>query len=172
MKKLIVLAVMVCTLIFSVPFNANAEFGLGYEGVIAGNFLQGISARGWVENLGYEINLFQSTIDVDAEDLGFDDSVDILIYGGKILFAAVVNQNSKFYLGLDAGMGSVELGDEEFDVMSFGPLFGAEYRFQEMPELGFNWEVGYKFTNLEYDDEDVELGINGISISIGVHYYF
>ena len=179
MKKLMVIGAMVFTLIFSVPLNANAEFdnaefGLGYEGMLAGNFFQGISARGWLDKLGCELNLFHATVDMEVPQ-GTVEFGDIWIFSGKILFAAVVNQNSKFYLGFDAGIGSIGFSDDEFDVISYGPLFGAEYRFQGISELGFNWEVGYKFNdlnNVEYEGEDVKLGINGINISIGVHYYF
>ena len=175
MKRSLLISIFVATIVFSFSFPAHAEFGLGYQGILSGDYLQGISARGWSSNVGFELNLFQAEIELDAEDLlGIDEDAEIWLYSGKLLLAAITRENSRFYWGLEAGMGTVEFGDEEVDVLLYGLLFGAEYRFQELPELGFNWETGYRFTDIEYEDDDLdsEVGINGIWVSIGIHYYF
>jgi hypothetical protein len=45
-----------------------------------------------------------------------------------------------------------------------------EYNFQELPELGFNREFAYDFLSMDADDE--ELDLNGIHVTMGVHYRF
>ena len=39
-----------------------------------------------------------------------------------------------------------------------------------MKELGFSWDVGWTHSNLDYEGYDLD--ITGISISIGMKYYF
>ena len=168
MKKCNLIAAMVLALVLSLAVNVNAnenKVGVGYQGMFMGDFLQGASVRGWLNNIGLEGNIFQASAEMDG------DSVDLFILTAKAMFAPIVRPNSKFYIGLEAGVGTIEVLDEEIDITIFGPLFGAEYNFQELPELGFNWEVGYKFNNFEYEDV-VEIDLDGVSVSLGVHYYF
>ncbi|MBS3756184.1 MAG: hypothetical protein KGY56_10855 [Desulfobacterales bacterium] len=75
-------------------------------------------------------------------------------------------------MGANLGYGALEMYGEDLDLLKYGLLIGTEYSFQGLPELGFNWEVGYKFNTLDTDEYDLELDLNGISVSLGVHYYF
>ncbi len=107
---------------------------------------------------------------MDAGALG---DADMWFLGGKALYAPVIHENSQFYVGVGGGWGNIDgalsgFGSGDVDAWVVGPLFGAEYRFQGLPNLGFNWEVGYQFANLDAGEMDVDL--NGISISLGVHY--
>ncbi|OHB66754.1 MAG: hypothetical protein A2Y76_02590 [Planctomycetes bacterium RBG_13_60_9] len=158
--------------------------GIGYEGMFLGEFLQGASVRGWLGKVGLEANVWQSDVGVKIGDLPSVD-VSAFVLTGKIMYAPIVREHTKFYLGLQAGLGSIDLPtgtlgdiadadipDTSIDVFVFGPLFGVEYRFQELPELGFNWEVGYSFSSLDMDIVDPSVDLNGISITLGVHYYF
>jgi hypothetical protein len=182
-KKLQVLLIVVSLFVCGYAVNANAagdvKVGLGYEGMIMGSFLQGISARAWMGPLGLEGNIFTGRVkaEADGDTLG---KADLNAIGLKAMFAPIVKANSKFYVGADIGYGKAkfEAGDLDADgkVWLVGPFFGAEYFFQEIPELGFNWEVGYKFSKISLDvpDEDAnaDLKLDGINIVLGVHYYF
>ena len=101
-------------------------------------------------------------------DYGHDD-YDVFLLAGKLLYAPIVKENSEFYVGFEGGYGELDY-EEDLDIMFFGPLFGAEYRFQGLPELGFCWEVGYRFSEFDGDDGDADM--DGIAVSLGVHYYF
>ncbi len=162
--------------------NAD-KIGLGYQGVFGGDILQGVSARYWVgDEVAIEGNFFYGNVSLDVADTDvFDGS--LYLGTGKIMFAPVVNSNSRFYVGLEGGIGGVDLdvgGDDvpvDVDVYVVTPLIGAEHYFSEFPELGFNWEVGYKFHAIsvgeaDVDDDELEIGINGISVGLGAHYYF
>lgn len=186
MKKCNLIAAMVLALVLSLAVNVNAnenKVGVGYQGIFLGDTLQGVSVRGWLlmNKLGLEGNIFQGTNEIDIDvngysnDYGTSLDADLTLFTAKAMFAPIVRQNSKFYVGLEAGVGTIEVSDlEDIDITIFGPLLGAEYNFQEAPELGFNWEVGYKFTSLEYgaDYVDVAVDLDGVSVSLGVHYFF
>lgn len=167
MKKCNIIAAIIFALALSLAVNVNAEenkIGAGYQGVFIGNFLQGVSARGWLNNVGLEGNIFQASVDIDGAD------TNLFLLTAKGMFAPIVRQNSKFYVGLEAGLGIIDTDDKDGNIAVFGPLFGVEYNFQGLPELGFNWDVGYKLNNFEYDNVDIDL--SGVSVSFGVHYYF
>lgn len=177
-KSTVIITVVVAFFSFVLAGNAigqdiTGKLGLGYQGMLAGDFVQGISARYWAsEKAGIEGNIFHAYASLDTGD--DDDSVDghALGFLGKVLYAPVVKDNSRFYVGLEAGYGVItsDEADEDLDIFIVGPLFGAEYSFQGLPELGFNFEVGYKLTNFSIDD--VDLDIAGVGVSFGIHYYF
>lgn len=165
----------------------TGKFGLGYQGVFAGDILQGISGRYWAtENFGGEINLFYGRAGYDVEFLGTeveDGHGDLLLGTLKLMYSPIVKENSRFYVGLEGGIGSVnaeEDGSEmpgDITVYTINPFFGAEYNFTELPELGLNFEVGYKFHNVSIDEVvdpgvDVDVNLDGTFVSLGAHYYF
>lgn len=173
MKRFIVSVVVVIML---TAFSAYAEdntgkFSIGYHGIISGDFIQGLSSRYWAsDNLGFEGNLYYAGIGIEDDDDDWD--AHLFAFTGKVLYAPVVKNNSKFYLGLEAGYGkaSADDVDEDLDIVVVSPLIGAEYFFSEIPEIGFDWEVGYRYNIYSVDDVDVSL--HGISAAIGMHYYF
>jgi len=132
------------------------------QGVFAGDILQGISGRYWAtENFGGELNLFYGRAGFDVEDSGtevFDGHGDLLLGTLKLMYSPIVKENSRFYVGLEGGIGSVNAEADDQDVLdgditvyTINPFFGAEYNFTELPELGLNFEVGYKFHNVSYE---------------------
>ncbi|MEC9485927.1 MAG: hypothetical protein UMU76_00295 [Prosthecochloris sp.] len=161
------------------------KVGAGYQGVFAGDILQGVSARYWATNeIGVEGNFFygDATVGMESTDTDLFDG-SFYLGTAKVMYAPVVNQNSRFYIGLEGGIGAVdaEFDEEEWpydvDVYVLNPLIGAEHYFSEFPELGFNWEVGYKMHMIDagvkdVDDKDLEIDLNGISVALGAHYYF
>ena len=175
MKKVNTMVVVVFAIVLSLVANVNAgesKIGFGYQAMILEeegleNILQGVSVRGWIEEIGWEGNIFRNSYD---EEHGYE--ADLWLLTGKAMFATVVHENSKFYVGFELGFGELDVDndvDEDYDVLIFGPLFGAEYNLHGLPELGFHWEVGYKFANF---DNDIEVDIDGVQIALGVHYYF
>jgi hypothetical protein len=162
------------------------KFSLGYEGVFAGDVLQGLSTRYWFnQNVGGELNFYYGkvgvTSNVTAPVVGKVDGDASLLYGSaKILFAPVVKQNSRFYLGLEGGIGSVDANwggynlPGDITVYSVSPLIGSEFRFTEISDLCFNWEVGYRFQRAKWtnDPTEVKVNVDGTFVSLGAHYYF
>ncbi|MBN1928185.1 MAG: hypothetical protein JW764_01380 [Chlorobiaceae bacterium] len=154
------------------------QFSVGYEGVFAGDVLQGLSSRYWFNNnVGGELNLYYGRVGLDIDS--FDTNADLFLAELKMLYAPVVKQNSRFYLGLSGGVGSIggDLVDDldvDVTVYTISPFVGTEFRFSEIPDLCFNWEVGYKFHRVNVDSEydDVNLNIDGTFVTLGAHYYF
>lgn len=147
---------------------------------VGGMWAPGLSVRYWATNeFGVEGNVFYGT---DSEEYtypgGSEYNEDTLLGSLKLMYAPIVNENSRFYVGLEGGLGtySYEVDDVENDSEDYyliKPLIGTEFNFSEFKEVGFNVEVGYSFAGVddeEYDDwkEDV----SGISIGLGAHYYF
>jgi hypothetical protein len=166
------------------------KFSLGYEGVFAGDILQGVSSRYWFNNnVGGEVNLYYGNVGIKADQISLGNvynNVDAhahLFYAStKLLYAPVVKQNSRFYLGLEGGIGSIGAnnnGDKlpaDITVYNISPLIGSEFRFTEIPDLCFNWEVGYKFQRVNFNGNsglsDIDVNIDGTFVTLGAHYYF
>ncbi len=161
------------------------KFGLGYQGVFGGSILQGLSGRYWVNNnVGTELNLYYGKASIEGINF-FANSLDgdLLLATAKVLYAPVVNPHSKFYVGIEGGIGSVNLSaDDEstpgdIGVYVVNPLIGSEFNFSEFPEIGFNFEVGYKFHHISYKNDpdvpdDISINLDGTFVSLGAHYYF
>lgn len=97
----------------------------------------------------------------------------------RLAYVLVQRAHSKFYAGGKIGytMVSADLfgGDADVDGLTYGLLFGSEWSLDELPELGFNFDVGYDFRDWEVDagpGGDVDLNLDGINVTFGVHYYF
>ncbi|ACF44649.1 hypothetical protein [Pelodictyon phaeoclathratiforme] len=156
------------------------KFGLGYQGVVAGSFLQGVSGRYWFDNnVAGELNLFygRASVEMGSSELG---KGDLLLGTAKILYAPVVKTNSRFYVGVEGGLGSIDgnIGSSmslpDTSVWTAEPLFGAEFNFTEFPELGVNFEVGYKWHHVNSDlgSNDLDINLDGTTVAFGAHYYF
>ena len=158
----------------------NAEkFGLGYQGIFGGDILQGISGRYWIDNnWGAELNVFYGTIGTQHNGVDGLDA-DLLLGTVKVLYAPVVKTNSRFYVGLEGGLGTVGSDNDLFEgadvsLWTINPLIGAEYSFSDIPELGLNFEVGYKFHHVNVNDagDETDVNLDGTFVSLGAHYYF
>jgi hypothetical protein len=63
--------------------------------------------------------------------------------------------------------------------ISPGLLIGSEWSFPGLPEVGFNFDVGYswliydnKISNEGDDYRYLDLNLSGVSATFGIHYYF
>lgn len=152
------------------------KIGIGYQGMIAGDYLNGISARGWIgDNFGLEASIFYGGIDVDADGYSVTDS-DVSLFEVKAMYAFIVKNNSRFYVGAKGGYGKLDFeffdgeGKIDDDLWTCGAFVGSEWNFQGIPELGFNFDVGYNY--ITYDDDNVDIDLDGIAVTFGIHYYF
>ncbi len=155
----------------------DGKIGLGYQGIFAGDILSGVSARYWFDkNWGAELNVFYGTVGAEIDDVEIGNA-DLLLGTAKIVYAPVVKANSKFYVGLEGGLGSVGgdvvPDDVDLTIWTLSPLMGVEYSFSDIPELGLNFEVGYKFHNIDIETpgSDFNVNIDGTFVSLGAHYY-
>lgn len=160
------------------------KLSLGYEGIFAGNILQGVSSRYWFNNnVGGELNFYYGRLGLDIENSGIDDAHASLLMGSaKVLYAPVVKAHSRFYVGLEGGIGNVGVENKDADVLpgdvsvyTVSPLIGSELHLAEIPELGLNWEVGYRFQTINWDNDlvgNADLKLDGTFVTVGAHYYF
>jgi hypothetical protein len=174
------LSLLFCSSALAEMDFSNVKVGVGYQGMFAGDFLHGVSARAWpTDRFAVEGNFFYGGIDVEVDTPYDDYGEDADLYAGeiKLFYAPIVRQYCKFYGGLQGSIGEIDL-DGEIDyndeIYGLGIFVGSEFHFQEIPELGFNFDVGYKhyFYDDEIDDTDIDLEIKGIGVTFGTHFYF
>jgi len=88
----------------------------------------------------------------------------------------VVRPNSRFYAGAKFGYGQFSVEPVDFDGKVYIPgiLVGAEWNFPSLPEVGFNFDVGYNYilNKNEVNGNDVDLKLHGINVAAGIKYYF
>ncbi len=149
----------------------DSEFGDMFTGA-------GLSLRWWAANeFGVEGNVYYGTTDRDIPS-GPEISSDTILGTIKLMYAPVVKENSRFYVGVEGGLGSssIDVNDVEEDSDNYylvRPLIGTEFNFTDFKEVGFNFEVGYGFTGEDDgDDSDYKYDLTGVSIGVGAHYYF
>jgi hypothetical protein len=148
------------------------QWGVGYQGVLVGDFLQGISARSWrTDTFGVEGSFYHAMLRMN-DDNGDAFEGQLVMGELKCLKALKVRDNSRFYAGLGVGGGTAftSESDEKLILYWARPLIGAEYFFQGLPELGFNFEVGYGVSGASVENTDLQL--IGINVGLGAHYYF
>ena len=158
----------------------SGKVGVGYQGMISGDLINGISVRSWIgPNFGLEGSLLYGGVGVDVPEGELADA-DLILFEAKAMYAFVVKSNSRFYLGAKAGYGQLDLdmygGEEILDgkIWTAGAFVGAEWSFPTIPEVGFNFDVGYNYINYddEIDGDDIEIALDGIAATFGIHYYF
>lgn len=153
-----------------------SQIGVGLRAIMfpQGDIMPAATIRWAPAPLGGEILIGQLTDNTDG-----GDEVSMLSLAGKVLYSLIERENSAFYVGGELGMDKYELtnsGTTFWDetAISFGGLVGSEWRFSELPELGFNFEVGYYFSSWEDDasSPSAEGDHSGIVVSVGSTYYF
>lgn len=157
----------------------SGKVGVGYQGMLAGDLINGISVRGWVnDNFGLEGSFFYGGVSAEYEGYDIADA-DVALFEAKVMYAFVVKSNSRFYIGAKVGYGMVDLEVENYtvlddDMWSLGAFIGAEWNLSEVPELGLNFDIGYSYLNYSHDVDgvDVEIDLDGIAATFGIHYYF
>jgi hypothetical protein len=154
------------------------ELNTANSGIFSGG-ASGLSSRYWINNeVGVEGNIY--LLSQTEKYSGYENKRSVLAGTVKGLYSPVVKENSRFFVGLEAGLGNVnyeETGhsDATDTFWVVRPLVGAEYNFAGIPELGVNFEVGYIFSSYNEDDAFVDnttWDMSGLSIGAGVHYYF
>jgi hypothetical protein len=165
------------------------KVGVGYQGMVAGNFLNGLSVRGWIgDRIGLEASGFYGRGSAEIEAYGEKDEMkgDLWLIEAKAMYAFIVRNYSKFYAGGKFGYGQINASSgmmpyaEVIDGTTFftpGLFVGSEWSFPQLPEVGFNFDVGYSwliYNNKLNEDPYVymNLNMNGISATFGIHYYF
>ena len=151
----ILAALLLCSPALAADQASDWKVGAGYQAMWAGEFLNGISARAWYQ--------------------------DRFVGEIKLMYAPIVREYSKFYIGAQGSIGQFELDGDLIDykdeIYGFGVFIGSEFHFQEIPELGFNFDVGYK--HYFYEDKpygssgpEVDIELKGVGATFGIHYYF
>jgi len=165
----------------------SSKVGVGYQGMVAGSFLNGISVRGWIgDRVGLEGTAFYGKVDAEIEENGVKEDMvkaDMWMIEAKAMYALVSRNYSKFYVGGKLGYGQVnmtEYGYKALDgasVFTPGLFIGSEWSFPQLPEVGFNFDVGYswllfgtKTDESPYEYENINM--NGVNATFGIHYYF
>ncbi len=178
------IALMLCAGTASAEGRNVGKLSIGYQRVDAGEsgWEDGISSRYWVnDNVGIEGNIFYNAWSYKYNDNAevYDNST--LTGTVKVMYAPVVKENSRFYVGLEGGLGNYDYKDKlspenDYTNTFWGvkPLIGVEYNFPGISELGLNFEVGYLFSSAKddpTDDHDI-YDNSGVRVGLGAHYYF
>jgi len=154
----------------------TGKVGVGPQYVDFGWWVPGFSARVWATNeFGVEGNIFYGTS--EDEWFGEVDEEETVLGSLKLMYAPIVKENSRFYVGLEGGLGNESytrngVQEDDVDYYLVKPLIGTEFNFSEFEEVGFNFEVGYAFTGYEDDFEADKEDESYVSVGLGAHYYF
>ncbi|GMV69848.1 MAG: hypothetical protein AMXMBFR76_22870 [Pseudomonadota bacterium] len=144
------------------------KFGVGMSKVIEEDTVA-LAGRYWMsEEAGVQGTLYYLN-DEEGDDSEFTSYAAAI----KGIFAPIVRENSKFLVSLEAGFNSAELerdgqDDQETDGWFVFPAVGAEFMLSGLPELGLNFEVGYRYE----DSDDLDAQIGGVTGTVGAVYYF
>jgi len=162
-------------------FNAN-KVGVGYQGIMWGSMMNGLSVRGWIgPNIGLEGNVFYGHAAVSTDPGGDQGDGSLWMVNAKFMYAFVVRANSKFYGGAQFMYGQAKITPESSDsyinkMYSPGVFAGAEWCFPQLPELGFNFELGYNYlfdtTSRDNHNGSTDIKVHGMNLGAGIHYYF
>jgi len=171
MKQKLLIPAIALAAVAAAPAAMAAEtagkFGVGISKVIEEDTVA-LAGRYWMsEEAGVQGTLYYLN-DEEGDDSEFTSYAAAI----KGIFAPIVRENSKFLVSLEAGFNSAELetpvGDEETDGWFVFPAVGAEFMLSGLPELGLNFEVGYRYE----DSDDLDAQIGGVTGTVGAVYYF
>ncbi|MGA1864951.1 MAG: hypothetical protein ACMUHX_07810 [bacterium] len=166
MKKVKFIAILLI-IIFVSASNVAAKdmlglIGIGFNSQLGSRDVSSISVKYWA---GSRLCLqgmlgFQLTDEVDEFDIG-----------GKGLYVIKAEENMNVYAGGGLGIANTDPDEEKSDTsFSISGVFGVEYFFSGLPNLGFSTELGLMFS--DYDDNDsVGTGADTF-LTAGIHYYF
>ena len=177
MKKLLcILAAMTMVIGVQAEGEDVGPFGVGLKGIMLpdGSIMPAAVFRFAPAPIGGEIQLGQASYDDDGGDNG-----TMLSLQGQLLWSFIQRANSRFYAGAALGVEMIEQEDnagakfQDESIINFGGLVGAEWWMSELPELAFNFDVGYYFSSWEDDAPPATEGThNGIVVALGATYYF
>ncbi len=179
-----VVVVAMLLLFTSSAFAQDAQkykIGVGYQGLFFGNMINGLSVRSWLgpnTAIGLEGNIFYGNAKIDIDGAPSDIDADLYMLELKAMYAFIVRTNSRFYAGGKFGYGqfSADVFGDKAKINAYVPaaFIGAEWNFPQLPELGFNFEVGYSYAIMETkkDIDGVDVDLSGINVGVGIKYYF
>lgn len=157
----------------SIGYNKQLNFGIigGPNASIANTFFNAdcLSTKYWAtDRIGMEFMVGYFT--AKYEEVGGW----VLDLGGKFLYNLIIEDNMAFYTG--AGLGimptHIDYGATEENEVGFqmGAFVGWEFFFSELPNLGFDVEIGLRYIDI---DEYAQLSTFGGAFSMfGIRYYF
>lgn len=167
MKKLVL--VMIALMLVLVGTSAYAEgtkVGVGYE--MNFDIMSNITVRTWVDKIGASVTYGETITDVKNQPRL---DTEVRQYDGRLMFAPIVKEYGRFFVGGKIGKIETEIYDEDFDVIIYGAFVGAELSSSEVPNINLFWTVGY--TWVEDDDIDmIDFEVKGTDVSIGMCWYF
>ena len=193
MKKILcitLMALMAVAIAHAEGEDEPGNFGLGYQGIVlngdSGPGLMNAIALRWApQPIGGSLSLGQFASTAEVSGGSQEDTTTAWALQGKILWTLIDRANSDFYVGGLLGMayyedertGSGNDYKREYASFIFGVLGGVEWRFAELPEIGFNFELGYNFETEEYEDnanvsDNLDTLFSGTSVTMGATYYF
>lgn len=164
-----------------------SRFGVGLSKTLGGDDNDdkvALSGRYWLtEQTGVQGSLYYR----DDSEWWYEATTYELAVKG--IFAPIIREHSRFMLSLETGYANVDLEyddrygkrDRNADGWFVYPAIGAEFMLSGLPELGLNFEIGYRYTkfdssisygagSLSYSDSDTES--QGVTGTVGVIYYF
>jgi hypothetical protein len=153
--------------------NTDSKLGFGFHGVVVGNALNAASLRGWSGKLGWEANALYGKLEVSPKG-GSSRKADAFGLELKGLYTLVSRSNSQLYAGAKfAYIDAKEdlSGDLKAKVYQPGVLVGSEFCIPQLPEVRFDFEVGYNYawTN---NVNKLDLKAHGVNVGLGIHYNF
>ena len=192
MKKVLCIAmmmVMAVAIAHAEGENEPGKFGLGYQGVVVsdghdqGNpdIMNAIALRWAPQKIGGSVTLGQYSYSSEDNATPADEwTTSAWTLQGKLLWTLIDRANSDFYVGGLLGFGYYEYdpggggGTQEWSSVILGGLAGVEWRFTELPEIGFNFEVGYNVETSTYEEpgDEIDTIFAGTSVTMGATYYF
>lgn len=178
LKKHCALFLAILTLAM-IPTMATAEdknvlsgrWGVGYQGLASQSsyYLNGVSIRSWFnDDFGAQGTLFYYN---SQQEKNKDTTQFIATIKG--MYSPIVSKHSRFFIGAELGGGNNAENGKNTTMFLVRPSFGAEFGFSEIPDLGFNFDVGYTYsTNDRKGSSENDSTVDGTSVSCGVAYYF
>ena len=161
--------------------NEPGQIGIGIQGTFMSNgtggtiLIPAATARWAPGPIGGELVVGRASTDTDG---GTESTYTLL--QAKGLYTLIQRKQSALYAGGQLGFIFQENdfaggGDSESTTVLIGALIGSEFRLEEIPEMSFNFEIGYGFGVLETENSpgaDVDTDFSGLALTVGTRYYF
>jgi opacity protein-like surface antigen len=196
MRTAVFLSLIAIVVLLAMPTTAGAQMALGWQ---SSSSVEGISLKKEVSptiTLQGVVGYVSLKIDdPEIEEGGHTEKLDMTlgvsawVVGARGLFTLIEHEHMDVYaggglsyylLGADLAMGG-DNAELSGSALGFNLVTGVEFRFQELPNLAFNSEIGFNYIGL--NDMDVETDYGDATLSPntsmknfflggGIHYYF
>jgi hypothetical protein len=196
MRTAVILSLSAIVVLLAMPTTAGAQMALGWQ---SSSSVEGISLKKEISPtitvqgvIGY-VSL--KIDDPEIEENGYTEKLDMTlgvsawVLGARGLFTLVEHEHMDVYAG--GGLSYYLLGaDLEMDgdnvelsggALGLNVVTGVEFRFEELPNLAFNSEIGFNYIALNDMDLGSDYGDATLSpntsmknffLGGGIHYYF